>query len=91
MPAVAPPDHRVEGHVPADPDDDHCDENSAGDQQVPDEGRRLEARQNRADLQADENEREHVQQEDGGLPHGVGGDTYARGNRSGAVRATVIA
>ena len=43
----------------------------AGDGEVSCPRGRLEAVQNRTDLQADEDERQHVQQEDHRLPHGA--------------------
>ena len=42
--------------------------------------RRFEALENRTDLQADEDERQDVQREHDGVPHGVGRDAYPRGN-----------
>ena len=82
-PAIPPSDDGVEGHVPGDPDDDHGHEDGAGDGKVPPARRRLEARQNRPDLQADEDEGQHVQQEDHRLPHGVRRDADPRGDALG--------
>ena len=61
-PAISPSDDRIEGHLPGDPDDDHRHEDCAGDSKVSPAGCRLEGCQNRADLQADEHERQHVQE-----------------------------
>ena len=77
-PAIPPSDDGIEGHVPGDSDDDHRQEDGTGDGKVSPAGRRLEALQNRADLQADEDEGQHVQHEDHRLPHGVGRDANPR-------------
>ena len=66
-------------------------EDRGRDGKVPPASRGFEVLQNRADLQADEDEGQHVQHEDHRLPHGVGRYAYPRGVRSGAVRATVMA
>src|SRR5438067_2037266 len=87
--ALSPSDDGIEGHVPRNPDDDHGYEDRTGDGNVSPEGGRLEALQNRTDLQADEHEGEHVQHEDDRLPHGVGryahprGGSFGRGPRHG--------
>ena len=82
-PAFSPSDDGIEGHVPGDPDDDDRHEDGAGDGKVLPACRRLEARQDRADLQADEDEGQHVQHEDHRLPHGVRRDADPRGDPLG--------
>ncbi len=54
------------------------DQNEAGDTEVPRPRVGVEARENGPHLQADEHEREHVQQEDGGLPDRVGRHPHPR-------------
>jgi len=61
QPAFSPSDDGIEGHLPGDPDDDHRHEDNAGNGKVSSTCRRLEACQNRTDLQAEESEGQHVQ------------------------------
>ena len=51
---------------------------AGSDEEIPPARRRLEARQDRANLQADEDERQHVQQEHRRLPHRVRRDADSR-------------
>ena len=55
----------------------------AGDGKISPASRRLEAVQNRPDLQADEHERQDVQHEDRRLPHRVGRDANPGGDALG--------
>ena len=82
-PAMPPPDHGVERHVPRDAYDDHRHQDRGGHRDVVPAFGRLKALEDRPDLQADEDEREDVQREDDGLPHGVGRDANARGRSFG--------
>jgi hypothetical protein len=76
-------DDGVERHVPGDADDDHGEENRGGDKEVSAAEFRLDSVQDRADLQADEDERQDVQREHCGLPDGVRRDSYPRGSALG--------
>src|SRR5262249_18838231 len=62
-----------------DPHDDDGEENRAGDEEITLAHLRLQVRQDRPDLQADERERQNVQHEDGGFPDRVGRQPDARG------------
>ena len=67
-----PPGDRVVDHHPGDPHQDHRQEDHGRDGAIAHARAGLETLPNGADLQADEHEGEHVEQEDGGIPDGVG-------------------
>ena len=77
--AAVLPEHdgRVQRH-PDDPHHDHRHQDETGDAEVPRPRVGVEARENGPHLQADEHEREHVQQEDGRLPDRVGRHPHPR-------------
>ena len=77
---MPPPDDRVEGHVPREADNDDGQQNGSGDREVSPAVRCFEALQNRPDLQANEDERQDVQRENDGLPHGIGRYSCPCGN-----------
>jgi len=64
-------DNGVIDREPADPHDDHRDQNDRGNPEIPDAHRRIEGHQDRANLEADEHEGQHVEHEDRGLPHRI--------------------
>ena len=57
QPAVPPPDNRVEGHVPGDAHDDHCQQHRARSRDIGSAVCSVKTLQNRPDLQANKDER----------------------------------
>ena len=76
-PAVSPSDDCIEGHVPGEAHDHHGQQDRDRHDDITPAVRCLQALENRANLQADENERQDVQHENDRLPHGVGRYAYA--------------
>ena len=88
--AVSPPDHGVERHVPDEPHGDDRGQHSRRHHQVAAPLGRVQGREDGANLQADENEREDVQREHHRVPDRVGLETvagrHARRRRPGRKR-----
>src|SRR5882762_2032777 len=66
--------------MPGETDGDHGYQDRAGGGEVSPTVCRIQAIENRSDLQADEDKREYVQREDDRLPHRVGLYAVSRGN-----------
>ena len=70
--AVTPAKRGVERHVPDDPHDDHREYHGAGDGKILNALRWVERLENGTNLEPDEDEGQHVEHEDDGVPHGKG-------------------
>ena len=75
--ASSRPDHSIVNPDPGDAHDDHREKNGAGNPEVLNAYRRIESRQDRANLQSDEHKGQHVEHEDGRLPDRVRRNAHA--------------
>ena len=86
---IPPPDTALKDMCQAMSDEDDRQEDRDRHSEIPPAIRGFQAFENRANLQADENESQNVEHENDRLPHRVGRYAYACRIRSGAVRAAV--
>ena len=76
--ALSPSDHGIKGHVPDEAHNDHSQEDGACYSEIAAAIACLQAFDNRANLQADEDERQDIQHENNRLPYGVCRYAYPR-------------